>query len=114
MLTIFKGYARDASDLPHHCAQIGDMWSAGQSLWVLTANKRELKHVGARGATIVLATGECTLELVNHAVDFGMFEFWAVCCEFKYHDVHRRTLAMCVELSSDNCMTINCPRVPKV
>ena len=34
--TTFKGYLSDVSQLPHHGAQIGDMWGIGHNLWVLT------------------------------------------------------------------------------
>lgn len=35
--TTFKGYLSDVSQLPHHGAQLGDMWGVGRNWWVLTA-----------------------------------------------------------------------------
>ena len=36
LLTTFKGYLSDVSQLPLHGAQMGDAWAIGNSLWVLT------------------------------------------------------------------------------
>ena len=36
VLTTFKGYLSDVSQLPHYGAQLGDMWGVGTNLWVLT------------------------------------------------------------------------------
>jgi len=66
-----------------------------------------------RGASIVLATDEFALELVDHAINFGMFEFRTVGGEFKCDDVHSRTLATCAELSSDSCVTVDCHSMPQ-
>lgn len=36
LLTTFKGYLSDVSQLPPHGAQLGDAWAIGNNLWVLT------------------------------------------------------------------------------
>jgi len=36
LLTTFKGYLSDVSQLPPHGAQLGDAWAIGNNFWVLT------------------------------------------------------------------------------